>query len=289
MRTIHTVVFSAGEGGGNPCPVTLDADTLSSAQMQEMARGFGEESAFLTWSGKEDCAFRARYFVPLHEMEMCVHATIGSATVLIQEGLVSESPFYLETDLGPLLIEWARDGDAIDVSVEQFRPVFADCAADAREVCRALGISADELAESPIQAVSTSRFKLMIPLKSRGTLDRLTPDFPLLWDLCDRYAASGFYPFALGKDNMGADVIYARQFPKRAGYNEDAATGLAASSVASYLAHHKILGGNEGWNGYTVYQGFAMGRPSVLYAGVLMEGREITRTRVRGRAARVER
>ena len=35
-KTFHTVVFQAQEGGGNPCPITLDADGLTEQQMQQM-------------------------------------------------------------------------------------------------------------------------------------------------------------------------------------------------------------------------------------------------------------
>ena len=59
-ETIHTVVFQARDGGGNPCPVTLDADGLSVEEMQAMTRGWGEESAFLMHSDRPDCTLRAR-------------------------------------------------------------------------------------------------------------------------------------------------------------------------------------------------------------------------------------
>lgn len=44
MQTIHTVVFEAQAGGGNPCPVTLNADALTTKDMQRMTKGFREES-----------------------------------------------------------------------------------------------------------------------------------------------------------------------------------------------------------------------------------------------------
>lgn len=122
----------------------------------------------------------------------------------------------------------------------------------------------------------------MVPLRSKAVLDGLEPDFEALWDLCDRYEATGFYPFALerGEEN----VLYARQFPNRAGYNEDPATGIAASALAAYLVDRRLAPAVGGWNSFTVYQGEAMGRPSVIYADVFAEEGRITRTRVRGNA-----
>ena len=79
-------------------------------------------------------------------------------------------------------------------------------------------------------------------------------------------------------------MFFARQFPKRAGYNEDPATGVAASALGAYLARHQVLPVAEGWNRYTVMQGFAMGRPSVIYSEIQIEDSSITGTRVRGMA-----
>ncbi len=71
---------SAGaNSGGNPPPVWLAADDLSTEEMQERTRASGHESAFvLAPSNPATHGFRMRYFVPKHEMEMCGHATIGA-------------------------------------------------------------------------------------------------------------------------------------------------------------------------------------------------------------------
>ncbi len=286
LQTIHTVVFQAAPGGGNPCPVTLEADNLTAGQMQEMARRFGEESAFLTKPSLPGCHVRARYFVPLHEMEMCVHATIASASVLVEKGLAPASPIVFETCFGPVNVHWARRDGGIEVGVEQFAPKFLDANPTAEEVCRALNIAPDALGEGPIQSAATSRFKLMVPLKSRAVLDNLRPDFEALWALCDRYETTGFYPYVLERD-AGAPVFFARQFPKRAGYPEDPATGVAASALGAYLVHHRILPVQEGWNRFTVFQGFAMGRPSVIASDVFVQNGAIVKTQVRG-SARLE-
>ncbi len=280
VETIHTIVFQAREGGGNPCPVTLNADELTAKQMQAMTHEFGAESAFLIKPSRPDCDIKVRYFLPLHETDMCMHATVGSITVLVRHGLCKTSPVMLETNLGPVQVEWEwRDGQ-IDVSVEQFLPRYQQSAPETEEVCKALRISPEVLVNSPIQSVSTSRFKLMVPLSSKTVLDGLKPDFELLWSLCDRCETTGFYPFVLDKDN----ILYARQFPKRTGYNEDPATGVAASALAAYLVEYQRVPVRDGWNCFTVFQGEAMGQPSVIYADVFVEENKITHTRIRGNA-----
>nr|MBQ6241973.1 PhzF family phenazine biosynthesis isomerase [Lachnospiraceae bacterium] len=282
-QMIHTVVFEEKPGGGNPCPVTLDADTLSTEEMQAMTFGFGEESAFLMKPSHDDCDVKARYFVPLHEMEMCTHATIGSVTVLVETGRVTESPVRLETALGPVSVDWEREGGRVKVSLSQFLPRFAEENPTPEEVCRALRITPDELADLPIESAATSRFKLLVPLKEKATVYRLEPDFEYLWSLCDKYHTTGFYPFA---PEPGDDprLFCARQFPCRAGYPEDPATGVAASALSAYMVEHRLLPLADGWNEITVRQGEAMGKPSIISAACFLEDGRVTATRVSGKA-----
>lgn len=284
MRTYQTVVFRAAEGGGNPCPVTLDADALTTEQMQAMTKEFGFESVFLMQPDREDCDIKARYFVPLHEMEMCVHATIGSATVLVEKGRFVESPIYYETAFGKIQVDWSRDENGLRVSAHQFLPRFAEHNPTAEEVCAALRITPEQLAPQPVCSAATSRMKLIVPLRSRETLDALEPDFEALWALCDKYDTTGFYPYAQTTGEDGRPVFWARQFPKRAGYPEDPATGVAASALGAYLVENRLVPLHEGWNRMTVMQGFAMHRPSRIDSEVQLENGRVVGTRVSGSA-----
>lgn len=284
MKTYHTIVFQQSEGGGNPCPVTLNADALSTEEMQAMTREFGFESVYLMEPTRSDCDIKARYFVPLHEMEMCIHATIGSATVLVRENIFRKSPIIYETVYGPIRVDWVQEAGRIKVSVNQFLPKYAEHNPKTSEICEVLRISAEDLLDYPVQSVATSRMKLIIPLKNREILDHLDPDFEKLWNLCDTYETTGFYPFAPEKTTDGSTIFFARQFPKRAGYPEDPATGVAASALGAYLAKYKFLPLKNGWNTYQIRQGFAMHRPSVIESEIYTENGCITATRVCGDA-----
>jgi PhzF family phenazine biosynthesis protein len=284
---VHTTVFAAAPGGGNPCPVCFDRDgLLPTAQMQGLAARFGHETAFVLKPSLPDADLRLRYFVPNHEMEMCIHATVGTITVLVAQGVVTTSPVRIETPLGIIRAEWSREDAVITVMVEQFPPTFAEVNPAPFEVASALGISQKLLANEawPLQAVSTARAKLMVPLRDYGVLDALQPDFEKLWEVCERYRNTGFYTFTLATRQPDFDVD-ARQFPLRAGYPEDPATGVAACALASYLTCYQDgVNKKEGWNGYRIGQGFAMGRPSVIRAEAFIENGAITATRVGGKA-----
>lgn len=287
IPVVHTTVFAAAPGGGNPCPVCFDPDgLLTTAQMQELAARFGHETAFVLKPSQPGADLRLRYFVPNHEMEMCIHATVGTITVLVEQGSVTASPVRIETPLGIIGAEWNRDEEdgVIAVMVEQFPPTFFEGAPDASEIAAALGIPHDALdsVALPIQAVSTARPKLMVPLRDYGVLDALQPDFEKLWEICERYRNTGFYAFTLATRQPDFEVD-ARQFPLRAGYYEDPATGVAACALAAYLTRYSE-DKNEGWNGYRVAQGFAMGRPSTIRAEAFVGNGAITATRVGGNA-----
>ena len=277
---VQTTVFPLEENGGNPCPVVLHADQLSTDDMQTLTKELGHETAFVLQPTRSDCDVKFRFFVPLHEMEMCIHATIGSITVLVNHGMITQSPVRVETMLGPVNVAWTAEGK-MEVSVEQFLPEVKEGKLTKEEISSALHIGIDQLADLPIQSVSTSRHKLMIPLKTIEILNQLEPNYEELWRLCDDVGTSGFYPFAFDENGH----VHARQFPNRAGYNEDPATGVAASALGAYLALHRILGDpGEGWQSYRVIQGVAMGRPSVIRSEVFIEDGEIRRTRITGSA-----
>lgn len=63
---------------------------------------------------------------------------------------------------------------------------------------------------------------------------------------------------------------------------------MAASALGAYLVLNKVLPVHEGWNSYPIKQGYAMGRPSILYSDTFVENGAITKTRVRGNAYLVE-
>src|SRR5713226_5529622 len=103
---VHTSVFEADAGGGNPAPVVLDATHLSKEQIQQVAAAFGAETAFVLDPVVQDADVQFRFFVPNHEMEMCVHATIGAVTVLVDRKCLVKSPVRIETLSGTISVEW---------------------------------------------------------------------------------------------------------------------------------------------------------------------------------------
>ena len=286
VPVIYTRVFGAAPEGGNPCPVVGEADALTTEQMQGLAAQFGVETAFILSPQHTDADLRLRYFVPRHEMEMCVHATVGVVTVLARQHCLPSSLVKIETPLGVLPVHWRQEGKDIWVTVEQFPPTFAPERPSSAEVAAVLGTAVEAInqAVGPIQSVSVSRAKLMVPLVDVAALDSCAPDAEQVGRLCERYQTTGLYPFTL-KTRSAERQVEARQFPKQAGYLEDAATGVAAAALAAYLARYSVFGApSDGWHSFAVGQGEAMGQPSLLRAEALVEAGQVTQTRVTGQA-----
>jgi len=274
---IHTSVFQNGPNGGNPCPVVIDGDDLTTEHGKRLAATFGAETIIILNPKGTDSDFGLRYFVPNYEMEMCVHGTIAATTVLKKMGRISKTPVKIETVLGQITVDWKDESDGLRVTVFQFPPKFSDSNPTIEDICSALRIPLTAISENkgPIVSVSTSRPKLIVPIISRNILDRIEPDFEMLWKLCDQYDTTGFYPFT--KNEAGAPNSYlARQFPKRAGYKEDPATGVAACALGAYLTRYRSH--TMGWQCFRVHQGHAMGKPSILEVGAYLEKEYIIKT-----------
>jgi PhzF family phenazine biosynthesis protein len=128
------------------------------------------------------------------------------------------------------------------------------------EILGALGITADDLAATPIRNAGTSRVKTLVPVTDVAVLDGLRPDFDRIEGVCDLTGSTGLYPYT--PSDPDSQVFDARQFPRSSGYPEDAATGIAAAALSFGLLESGLI--ELGDRPIRVRQGRAMGRPSEI-------------------------
>jgi trans-2,3-dihydro-3-hydroxyanthranilate isomerase len=254
-------VFSAGPGGGNPAPVVLDANDLSADDMKAVAARYGHESAFVCDALHAGNGFRFRFFVPLHEMEMCGHATLGALWLLRESGRWTSDATTVETLSGIVDARFNAGTQTIEVSQPKgiVHPVEDPWLQEV--ICDVLRIDASALEPLGIVNAATSRTKTLIPLRSVQHLQALKPSFEDMQALCDALKSTGLYPFAV--DPSLPRGVHARQFPRASGYPEDAATGIAAAATLYGALHYGLLRRRAG--GITVHQGYAMGKPSCIH------------------------
>lgn len=100
-------VFTTEPLAGNPLAVFPDARELDETTMQKIAKELNlAETAFVLPATRKDGAARVRIFTTSKEMEFAGHPTIGTAFMLLQEGIVSRdsNAFILEEQIGPVSI-----------------------------------------------------------------------------------------------------------------------------------------------------------------------------------------
>ena len=283
IEIFHTRVFAAGPGGGNPCPVIPFSEGLTDSQMLGLAGRFGLDTAFITKPKSAGAHIGVRYFVPKHEMGISGHATVAALSVGVQIGFAAGPKVVVETASGLFPAELQQHDGTLTIVLEQRTPSFG-IVRKAKVVAPVLNLRVGDLdvEQSPIQSVSVSRPKLLIPLRNSSVLDGIVIDPNALERLCEDANVTGLYPFTRQTHRQHANAE-ARQFPYRAGFLEDAATGVAAAALAAYLVkydRHCIDGQHEMF----IAQGFVMGAPSLIGNIVVCTERRFTRIAIRGHA-----
>jgi len=262
-------VFTAGNAapiGGNPAPVWLDADGLTTQQMQALARASGHEAVFVCRPADDMHRWRMRYFVPAHEMEMCGHATIAALWMLHAQGRWDGSAVAIDTLGGT--VTGRKAGDWIQIS----QPPASIEVLDARHtdaIAGCLGIARERIIGPRLHA-STSRPKTLIRLRSPEDVQTLDIQADQVEALCEQIGSTGLYPYAVATEQGGGAEYTARQFPKRSGYVEDPATGIAATALAWGLRHLGLVDGQA--RPVTIRQGEAMGSPSRIVVSLPAAG-----------------
>jgi PhzF family phenazine biosynthesis protein len=159
--------------------------------------------------------FGLRWFTPLAEVDLCGHATLATAFVLFQEGLVTGNEVHFATQSGVLTV--GRTGDLLRMDFPS-RPA-APMAAPA-------GLS-EALGAQPQEVLQARDLLAVFPQES-ALLD-LQPDFPKL-------ARLDIYAVCVTAPGEGADFV-SRFFAPRLGVDEDPVTGSAHCTLIPYWAN----------------------------------------------------
>lgn len=228
--------FVAGEIGGNPAGVVLDADHLSDADMISIAAKIGySETAFVSKS--EDQDFKLDFFTPNRRINHCGHATIATFSYLATLGLVSEGMASKETVDGPRKI-MIKNGAAY---MEQLSPKYQEAieweqdGVTKADVLSSLGLKEEDLDERvPLLSVNTGNNFIVIGVSSGTILQNLKPNFEQISDISDKLDLIGYYVFATDQEVTQKDAT-TRMFAPRYDILEESATGMAAGPLACVL------------------------------------------------------
>lgn len=287
-RLYQIDAFTTTRFEGNPAGVVPDADGLSEAQMQALARELGNpETAFVLSPDAPDHDVHLRYFTPTTEVPSCGHATIAAHYALaLEAGLSAPRTVVQKTAAGLMPIETIPEGSDYQVVMTQGRIEIGETFGSATEtaVLEALGLTVDDRdGRCPMQIASTGHSKVMVGIGSRETLDGLRPDLDRLRAISGEIGCNGYYVFVL--DEHAEVLIHGRMFAPAIGIAEDPVTGNANGPLGAYLVRHRIVPApqNDTFR-FQIRQGEALGRPGGMEVRVEVEDGEPRLVRVVGGA-----
>ena len=238
--------FTKEKFKGNPAGVVLNAENMTSEEMQLIARELNNsETAFVFKpdNQKENFDYQVRYFTPTTEVPSCGHATIAALYAKAQEDQLDSCTVAIHTQIGILPIHIEREDNDYLITMTQGKfelsPAF-DTSITQRIVL-ALGLTMDDLEEKcPVQIASTGHSKVMIGIKNNRTLNHLVPDLTALAKLSKEIGCNGYFVFTFDTDEKEI-LTNGRMFAPTIGITEDPVTGNANGPLGGYLIQNKII------------------------------------------------
>lgn len=262
-------VFTENPLEGNALAVFPDASGIDGALMPRIARELNlSETVFVLPPADPACAARLRIFTPARELIFAGHPTVGSAFVLLDQGIIQRGTdrFFLQEGVGavPIRVEpgprpliWLR------TPAIEFRQTF-----DPSLCARALGLETADLLPVAPQLVTAGNPAVFVGLQDKAAVDRSWLDLSGLQAIrasLPPAEADAFFVFVFTPTPDGA---YSRMFAPEHGVVEDPATGSATGPLAAYMIRNRLVSGAPGTR-FVSEQGTKMGRRSQLHVHLL--------------------
>ena len=287
--TFHTLdVFTNRRFCGNPLAVVLDADHLSTEQMQTITREFNlSETTFVMKPDDPANTAKMRIFFPGGEMPFAGHPTLGTAILLAELSNLANIRFELKAGLTPVQI--SKTGHVYSgIFTAPIVPFHVDIKLPSvAETAQALNVAVDDIGFDGHGIASLEggpRF-FYVPVNSRSALEKSQVREPY-WSalIAPLGGVDAAYLYTRGGDGPNAS-FRARMYSPTGGIPEDPATGSATALLAAQLLKAESL--KDGTHTWQLEQGYEMGRPSDLGLEADVAGGKLIAVRVAGQAVRV--
>ncbi len=286
-------VFTDQPLRGNPLAVFPDADDMSDAEMQDVAREMMlSETTFVTRATPAGAAagadYRVRIFTTTVELPFAGHPSIGTAWVLADDGRIAlDGPRVTvrqEVSVGVLPLELMvtkSEGRARvhEITLGMAKPelIYRVPADELDELAETLEVRSAELRwpgavekggqrRAPA-VISCGLPYLVVPFSRLDLLADLDASHArALARFAETYGADSAALVAPGNSGAIADAdVHVRVLSDpRTGTVEDAATGSAAGPICIFLGY--LAGRRGAAHRVVIEQGVEMGRPSRLVA-----------------------
>ncbi|QEY71300.1 PhzF family phenazine biosynthesis protein [Pseudomonas denitrificans (nom. rej.)] len=238
-------VFAEHPYEGNALAVVVDADELTTEQMQAFARWTQlSETTFLLQPRTPEAHYRVRIFTPLRELPFAGHPTLGSCKVwLHQQDSLELAEIVQECPAG--LIRIRRQGRQLAFSAPPLKRSGPLDAATLKLIEQGLGLATGQVRAS--QWVDNGPGWAGVLLASRAEVLAIRPDYAALQGLNVGVIAPWTGPDA------EADVEVRAFMGEEC--NEDPVTGSLNAGLAQWL-----IGSGTLSDRYTASQGTVIGR-----------------------------
>lgn len=277
-RFLQVDVFTDRPFGGNPLAVFPQAEGLTAAEMQQIAREMNlSETTFVLPPDAAGADFKVRIFTPAKELPFAGHPVVGTHWVLAHLGRVTlQEPLttvQLELGVGVLPASLhVVEGEARSVVMTQGRPELLGVVDDLSGLAAGLGLPVEAISSTPwpAQVVSTGVPQLMVPVRSLAEVKALDPgglNTTALNRVCRDVGTECVMVFTTEVENPNA-TVHVRMFAPLLGVPEDPATGSANGALGAYLVWHGVVPLDQPTVRIVSEQGSEIGRPSTLYVEV---------------------
>lgn len=295
IERVSARVFCHMENGGNPVTIFSSTSALSANAQQRLAQGCDWESVMVerpppALANNKNLLPKLSFYMPSGEqVSFCAHAAMGAALELSLDDGEEKNEIYFTIANN----DDSSEDETKNCKQEQYHTVIYD--ADIVAMDMAVNYLQSEISQPPllfrllrdylriepidlasisndgsgnsdviICNASVARPKTLVPLKSIDLLQNKaippkpsnSKGFELSCNALD--GSTGIYLYAKSETEDGAWEC--RQFPRSSGYPEDPATGIAAVALACHLYHQQDVDIPS----YKMYQGTAMGKPSLM-------------------------
>jgi trans-2,3-dihydro-3-hydroxyanthranilate isomerase len=253
-------VFTDRPFTGNPLAVVFEAESLSSEQMQALAREFHlSETVFVLAPVAGAATYRARIFTPETELPFAGHPSVGAAVTLSRRDGRAPGELVQECGAGLLPIQVYEGGSA---RLTGGRPTLGD-ELDPAPLLDCVGLTAADYT-GPAPRVAGCGLEFPYLPVTAGAVRRATVDTSAALRL-------GLSELCVLHWDAGAAAAHARVFCPGLAVPEDPATGSAALGMGVWLVASGLLGG-DGDHPYRIRQGAELHRPSTLDCTVTVAG-----------------
>ncbi|MGD8530902.1 MAG: PhzF family phenazine biosynthesis protein [Syntrophobacterales bacterium] len=223
LKIFQVDAFTDKPFTGNPAAVCILPEARDEIWMQNVAREMNlSETAFLC---QQEDGFSLRWFTPSVEVDLCGHATLASAHILWEIGMLArDQQARFHTRSGLLTAE--KKGDEVELN---FPATPEEPATAPSGLSEALGLVPNYIGKS--------KFDYLLEVDSEELVRKLTPDFSQL-----RTVAIRGIIVTSSADSAEYDFV-SRFFAPAVGVNEDPVTGSAHCCLGPFWS--KKFGKND--------------------------------------------